>query len=90
MVRARRVRKERHSIGWLLKGHARPPTPCTITLTRIAPSSGMDDDGLAGSLKGVRDAVADWIGVDDRHAEVVRYVCKQARGPWGIRVEWEA
>ena len=86
-VRAKRVRGEKSVIGWELAGVKKPPTPCVVLLTRVAPSAGLDDDNLAGALKSVRDAVADWIGVDDKLRDIVRYECRQERGPWGVRVE---
>lgn len=82
-----RQRKEQFAVGMFLNRCTRPGTPCTVFLTRIAPSEGLDDDNLVGALKAVRDAVADWIGVDDgKHDVVYRYA--QERGPWGIRIEW--
>lgn len=87
MARARRVKGERELIGWLLALQPKPPTPCAITLTRIAPSAGLDDDNLASALKSVRDAFAQWIGVDDKHRDIVRYCYAQQRGPWGVRIE---
>ena len=41
-----------------------------------------------GALKGVRDQVAAWLGVDDRHKHIVRYAYEQERGPWAVRIEW--
>ena len=61
--------------------------PCTVTLTRVAPSSGLDDDNLAGALKGVRDEVAKWLRVDDRDRATVLRVRAAAR-PWGVRIEF--
>lgn len=87
-VRAKRVRAERQGVAWLLKGQQRPPIPCSVRLTRVAPSSGVDDDNLVGALKGVRDEIAAWLGIDDRHSKQVRYVYDQARGPWGVRIEF--
>jgi hypothetical protein len=87
MARARRVRSERNAVGWSLRAAARPIPPCTVLLTRIAPSQGLDDDNLSGSLKAARDAVAEWLGVDDRHTEIVRYRYAQERGPWAVRIE---
>lgn len=87
-VRSSRVKKERRAVGWSLVGQQRPPIPCSVRLTRIAPSGGVDDDNLAGSLKGVRDQVAEWLGVDDRHRNQVRYVYAQKRGPWGVTIEF--
>jgi hypothetical protein len=87
-VRSKRVRSERHATAWALSRHERPRLPCTVRLTRVAPSNGLDDDNLCSSLKGVRDQVAQWLGVDDRHRERVRYVYAQVRGPWAVRIEW--
>lgn len=87
MARARRVRREKERVGWELKRlHEKPPLPCVCTLLRMAPSNGLDDDNLAGSLKSVRDAVADWLGVDDKRRDVVRYQYEQQRGPWGVGI----
>ena len=87
-VRASRVKKERKTVAWALVGHARPPIPCSVRLTRVAPSAGVDDDNLSGSLKAVRDQVAEWLGIDDRHRNQVRYVYAQKRGPWGVTIEF--
>ncbi len=83
-----RVKRERHAVGWMLKTAQRPDIPCTVLLTRVAPSSGLDDDNLRAALKGARDEVADWLGVNDRDAARVRYAYAQTRGPWGVRIEF--
>lgn len=87
-VRAKRVRKEREAAAWMLKAAKKPQLPCSVLLTRVAPSNGLDDDNLAGSLKSVRDEVARWLGVDDRDRVQVRYRYTQRRGPWGVTVEF--
>ena len=87
-VRAKRVRSERNAVAWMLKRVERPPLPCSVRLTRIAPSNGMDDDNLAGSVKSVRDQIAEWLGVDDKHRDQVRYVYAQCRGPWSVGIEF--
>lgn len=46
------------------------PWSIRVTLTRLAPSSGLDDDNLRGALKYVRDGVADALGVNDRDPRV--------------------
>ena len=89
MARARRVKAEREVAGWMLASQAKPFTPCDVLLTRIAPSNGLDDDNLASALKSVRDAFAEWIGVDDKHRDIVRYSYAQERGPWAVRIEAE-
>jgi hypothetical protein len=85
-TRARRVRAEREAVAWVLRGWTPPALPCVIRLTRIAPSNGLDDDNLAGAMKGVRDQVAQWLGVDDKRSDVVTYVYAQDRGPWAVQV----
>lgn len=87
-VKSKRVKKEREATAWSLVLTKRPALPCSVLLTRVAPSAGLDDDNLVGALKGVRDAVAKWIGVDDRKSLTVRYRYAQARGPWGVAVEF--
>ncbi len=89
MARARRVKNEREIASWSLKLWAKPEVPCRVILTRFAPSNGLDDDNLAGALKGVRDAVAEWLGVDDRDRHRVRYVYEQQRAAWGVGVDFE-
>ena len=87
-ARASRVRRERGHTGWMLKGAETPPVPCSVRLTRFAPSNGLDDDNLAGSLKAVRDQIAEWLGVDDKRRDLVRYVYAQERGVWGVGIEF--
>lgn len=79
---------EQNVVAWELCRIPKPAIPCTVLLTRYAPSNGLDDDNLAGSLKNVRDAVATWLGVDDGKRETVRYRYTQARAPWGVGIEF--
>jgi hypothetical protein len=89
-VRAKRVKAEKDAAAWELARWAeKPPLPCVVTLTRFAPSNGLDDDNLAGSLKGVRDAVAAWLGVDDRDRKRVKYVYEQQRAAWAVGISFE-
>lgn len=88
-VRAKRVKAEKAAAAWELARWAeKPPLPCVCVLTRFAPSNGLDDDNLAGSLKNVRDAVAAWLGVDDRDRQRVRYLYEQQRGLWGVGIQF--
>lgn len=87
-VRSKRVRKEREAAAWILRSATKPQIPCTVILTRLAPSAGVDDDNLVGALKGVRDEVAKWLGIDDRHRNQVRYRYAQARGEWGVGIDF--
>jgi hypothetical protein len=57
----------------------KPPLPCTVVLTRIAPRR-LDPSNLVGALKHVQDGFADWIGVDDKHDHIVKYEYKQEKG----------
>lgn len=65
------------------------PPPLTVTLTRVGPRL-LDDDNLRGSLKAVRDAVARWLEIDDRHRELVAYEYEQrlaGKGRVGVEIE---
>lgn len=63
--------------------------PWTVTVTRVAPGSGLDGhDNLATACKHVIDEVAAWMGVDDRD-ERVEWRVEQEHGPWGARVRIE-
>ena len=89
MARSRRVKGEKERVAWQLAMlREKPPVPCVVTLTRFAPSNGLDDDNLAGSLKGVRDAVAEWLGVDDKRRDIVRYQYEQMRASWAVGIEF--
>lgn len=84
----RRTKGQLGAVGLVLNTKPKPAVPCSVLLTRVAPSNGLDDDNLTGALKAVRDAVAAWLGVDDRHRDQVRYRYAQERGPWGVRIEF--
>jgi len=92
MARSRRVKEERERVAWVLcaRKAERPALPCVVTLTRVAPSNGLDDDNLSGAMKAVRDQVAHWIGVDDARRDIVRYEYEQRRGPWAVEISWRA
>jgi hypothetical protein len=62
--------------------------PLVVTLTRLS-SGHMDDDGIAASTKGVRDAVAKALGVDDGDRSRIRFLYderKVKRGVYGVEV----
>lgn len=85
--RHRRVKGERKAVAWMLTTAKRPSLPCTVLLTRVAPSGGLDDDNLRAALKGARDEIAEWLGVNDRDTKRVHYVYGQARGgAWGVQI----
>lgn len=86
-ARDRRVRAERDAIGWAMLNKPRPKLPCVILLRRVAPSTGLDaHDNLPGALKAPVDALASWLGIDDRDPRV-RWVYEQRRGPWAVEIE---
>jgi hypothetical protein len=87
-VRHGRVKRERKAVAWMLTTAQRPSIPCTVLLTRSAPSGGLDDDNLRAALKAARDQVADWLGINDRYSAQVRYAYAQVRGAWGVRIEF--
>lgn len=66
---------------------ARSGTPLACTLTRLG-GRGMDSDGLAGAMKYVRDAVSDFLGVEDGPGgPVVWDYGQQPNGPYGVRIQ---
>lgn len=88
-ARARRVKHEREVTALYLTAQKRPELPVVVTLTRIAPSNGLDpDDNLPSAFKGIRDQIAAWLGVDDRDRATVRYEYEQRRGPWAVEISW--
>jgi hypothetical protein len=93
MSRHRRVRREKDEVWAELRmysgRHGKPAIPCSVLLTRLGPSPGLDDDNLVGALKATRDAIAVWLGVNDRDHMTVRYLYAQAWAPaWGVRIEF--
>ncbi|NBW08307.1 MAG: hypothetical protein EBR82_09790 [Caulobacteraceae bacterium] len=87
-VRAKRVKAEREATAYVLAGKPKPPIPCSVRLTRVSPRGVADDDNLVGAMKAIRDQIAQWLGVDDKHRNQVRYVYAQKRGAWGVEIEW--
>lgn len=91
-AKVRQKNAEREAVAWQLamEKPAKPSVPCIVTITRMSPGNGIDDDNLVSCAKAVRDQIAEWIGVDDRDSERVRYVVKQERGPWSVRIQFES
>jgi hypothetical protein len=91
-ARARRVKRECGAVAWALLAAQlpQPALPVTVTLTRVAPSNGVDPhDGLGAALKGCIDEVARFLRVDDRDPRV-RWVLAQrrgARGEWLVEID---
>lgn len=90
-ARHRRVKRERRHTASALLGQHRPDIPCVVTLTRLSSGTLDEGDNLPAALKGVRDQIAAWLGIDDRHSDQVRYEYRQrrvARGQYGVEVEF--
>jgi hypothetical protein len=84
-ARAKRTRLERAEVRRSLAGRAVPPLPAVVSLCRVGPRR-LDDDNLAGALKGVRDEVSAWLGADDGDGRITwRY--DQARGSYAVRID---
>lgn len=69
-VNARRRKHHRQVTAYYMLTKPVPPMPATVKLTRIG-NGIMDDDNLAGSLKSVRDSIADCYGINDRDMKFV-------------------
>lgn len=85
--RARRVKAEREAVGWVVATVKPPKLPCTVTLTRLAPSNGLDSDNLQSSQKAVRDALAQWLGIDDKSPLVTWKYDQRRDKEYGVVVE---
>lgn len=86
-ARAKRAKSDRLIAGLATPAGLKPPL--TITLTRIYTGRGRpyDTDGLAAAFKGVRDGIADKIGVDDGSPLLIwRYEQRQGK-EFGIIIE---
>jgi hypothetical protein len=96
MQRSRRVKAERSNVAWMLNTCklGAPPFPCTVTLTRLGPNTKPLDEGdnLPQALKGARDEVAHWLGVDDGSKLVAWKYAQRREKYWAveIEIEWSA
>lgn len=77
------------TVGQLRLLHPRRPRPpLVIKLTRVSVGT-MDSDNLQATLKGVRDGVQDWLGIDDG-SDLLSWEYEQEKGPRGyhaVRIE---
>lgn len=83
--------KAKNDTAVALLGHTRPPTiRLVVTLVRCAPRL-IDDDNSIASLKGVRDAVAKWLRVNDGSIDVTwRYEQRKVkRAEQGVLLRFE-
>lgn len=91
-VKARRTAAQRKQVRqtWQAAyGKRRPAVPCVVTLTRVGGQALDEGDNLNGAFKGVRDEIAEILGVNDRDPRL-RWRYAQEPGPAaGIRIEIE-
>jgi hypothetical protein len=77
-------RREQRSITALVVGAALRSNwiglPCVITLTRVAPSNGLDDDAIGPALKSVRDGITDALGLKNDRDPLLVWAYAQRRG----------
>lgn len=85
----------REAVGYALLGadwssYPKPSEddPWDVTITRSGPGELDPDDGLPSACKSVRDAFAEFVGVDDKHRRIIRYHYQQVRTrEYGVRLE---
>lgn len=82
-----RIRKgERNAVKLALPVFKVPPL-VRILLTRVGPRA-MDDDNVPGALKGIRDGLADRLGIDDGSPLIKWEYAQEKRGnEYAVRVE---
>jgi len=93
-ARARVKKSQRTLMAMLTKANVRNPEfPLKVTITRIAPSNGLDPhDGLGAALKGCIDGIADGLGLKNDRDVRVEWVLRQTRGKpreYAVRVDVE-
>jgi hypothetical protein len=81
-ARARRTRREIAAVLGALDGRSPPPLPVVVLLVRVGWNR-LDVDGLVASVKAPIDAIARWLGVDDRdrclHWHLAQSVTREKR-----------
>lgn len=84
-ARARRMKTARRAAYAMC-----PPAalPCAVRLVRVSAGT-LDDDNLRGALKGVRDGVADRLGVPDNDPRIEWQYGQEKgrRGEYAVRIE---
>jgi len=83
----KRKKAQQEAAFWVLGVNrvAGPRASYSLRLTRIAPRT-LDADNLAGCFKHIIDAVAKWLGVDDRHIPMT-FAQEKASRRYAVRVE---
>lgn len=99
-AKARRVKAERAATdvalsagpGWRIQQRLRRRLTRggqLVVLLERESRGALDDDNLRAAFKGVRDQVAEWLGVDDRDPRV-RWAYAQSRAPgFAVRIAIE-
>ena len=77
--------KEHRKVGFLIE---KMRLPCTVTITRLGPRK-LDSDNLATSAKGLRDGIADKLGVDDGDERITWCYAQEKSKTYGVRIEIE-
>lgn len=86
-VRHARVERQHKVVNTVLGLARRPPLPLRVVITRVCPTP-LDSDNTTSSGKHVRDAVAKWLGINDRRPEVEWIVLQESLGNVvGTRIE---
>lgn len=75
--RTKRANEHHAAVEAALQAWGPKPTtyPLLVIITRYAPAK-LDSDNLQGSAKHVRDAVAEWLGIDDKCDAVLWFVAQ--------------
>jgi hypothetical protein len=99
-VKAERATTDGHLAmqGLARRNEIRASLPLLISLTRMSPKAkwlpdkrifeACDDDAVPPALKGVRDEIAKWLGMDDGDQRLF-FKYAQEKGPMGVRVRIE-
>lgn len=88
-TRSKRVKAERREGFFAFHGVKRLPLPCVVTIVRLGPRK-LDDDNLRGALKGIRDGMADRLGVDDADPEVEWRYGQESSKAYAVRIVVES
>lgn len=85
---ASRAAAQRKVVTEALRGHPSLVLPvyATVRIVRVAPR-GLDDDNLSRAAKAVRDAVAEWLGVDDRYPGVSWIYAQRRAKAYAVEID---
>lgn len=82
IIRANERKRQRGQLKILTMAYCKGPAfPIEVTVTRVAPSGGLDPhDGLGAALKGCIDGIADGLGLESDRDPRVTWKLAQRRG----------